>query len=82
MESIINIEALNHALQCGIIKAVDLDTFEGEEEPLPEDSPLRTILSFVLSPHTTYKTEESRTRLHKNVVNTAVRIMRGEFRLI
>jgi phosphoglycerate dehydrogenase-like enzyme len=63
---IVDEAALAEALRHGTIRAAALDVYD--EEPLPADSPLRTIGNLVLSPHTGYVSEASMRRFYEETV--------------
>ena len=63
---IVDEAALMEALRNGTIRAAALDVYD--EEPLPADSPLRTVPNLVLSPHTGYVSEASLRRFYEETV--------------
>jgi phosphoglycerate dehydrogenase-like enzyme len=63
---IVDEAALLEALRTGTIRAAALDVYN--EEPLPAESPLRTVPNLVLSPHTGYVSEASMRRFYEETV--------------
>jgi len=63
---IIKEEALIRALQHGGIAGAALDVFE--EEPLPENSPLRKMNNVLLAPHNANSSPEAWERVHDNTL--------------
>lgn len=59
-------EALIRALENGKIGGAALDVFE--EEPLPEDSPLRKMDNVLLAPHNANSSPEAWERVHKTTI--------------
>ncbi len=68
--------ALVDALTGGRIGGAALDVTP--TEPLPEDSPLRTLTNVILTPHIAYYSEESLRDLQQEAINEVVRALRGE----
>ena len=64
--AIIKEEALIRALQHGGIAGAALDVFE--EEPLPENSPLRKMNNVLLAPHNANSSPEAWERVHDNTL--------------
>ncbi len=62
--------ALVQALQEKKIRGAGIDVFE--VEPLPSDSPLRTMDNVLLSPHDAYNTIEATNYVHDNTVRNLV----------
>jgi D-3-phosphoglycerate dehydrogenase len=73
---IVDTVALAEALKNCQLGAAGIDVFE--EEPLPEDHPLRTSPNTLLSPHWAWHSTESELRLHKMGAEEALRGLRGE----
>ena len=61
---------LIEALQNKIIAGAALDVFE--DEPLPKDSPLRTMENVILSPHNTNSGPKAWNFVHQNTVNNLI----------
>jgi D-3-phosphoglycerate dehydrogenase len=59
-------EALIRALENGKIGGAALDVFE--EEPLPEDSPLRKMNNVLLAPHNANSSPEAWERVHQATI--------------
>jgi phosphoglycerate dehydrogenase-like enzyme len=68
--------ALVEALRAGRIAGAALDVFESE--PLPADSPLRTLDNLILLPHVAGVTAQSRLAMARMAVENAARALRGE----
>lgn len=68
--------ALRNALSSGKIAAAALDVTP--LEPLPADSPLRTLENVILTPHIAYYSEESLCDLQQEAVDEVTRALRGE----
>lgn len=68
--------ALRNALSSGKIAAAALDVTP--LEPLPADSPLRTLDNVILTPHIAYYSEESLRDLQQEAVDEVTRALRGE----
>ncbi|WP_211269799.1 C-terminal binding protein [Rhodococcus pyridinivorans] len=73
---LVDARALCEALESGHLRGAGLDVFE--EEPLPEDSPLRRAPRLVLTPHTAFYSEQSLARLQQLAAEEAGRAIRGE----
>jgi D-3-phosphoglycerate dehydrogenase len=58
--------ALAEALHSGSIAGAALDVFE--EEPLPQDSPLRGLPNCLLAPHNANSSPEAWVRVHENTI--------------
>ncbi len=69
-------EALIEALQEGRIAGAALDTFV--VEPLPADSPLRTLPNILLTPHLVGHTYEATLSIRKLVLENVMRVLRDE----
>lgn len=63
---LINEGALVAALQKGQIAGAALDVFE--QEPLPQDSPLRRLDNCLLAPHNANSSPEAYRRVHENTI--------------
>jgi D-3-phosphoglycerate dehydrogenase len=63
--------ALVRALQKGQIAGAALDVFE--EEPLPSDSPLRTMENCLLAPHNANSSPRAWQRVHENTVRNLLK---------
>jgi D-3-phosphoglycerate dehydrogenase len=73
---IINELALADALRRGALAGAALDVLE--REPLPTDSPLRSLDNCLLTPHMAWYSEEAGLELKRKVAEEAVRFARGE----
>jgi len=67
--------ALGRALLAGKIAGAGLDVFE--DEPLPEDSPLRTLDSCLLAPHNANSSPEAWQRVHENTLHNLISVLEG-----
>jgi D-3-phosphoglycerate dehydrogenase len=72
---IIDENALCDALEEKRIQAAGLDVFE--EEPLPADSPLKSLDNVVLTDHTAYYSEESLVELKTKTARNAAKVLQG-----
>lgn len=63
-------EALARALVDGVIAGAGLDVFE--DEPLPEDSKLRTQDNCLLAPHNANSSPEAYIRVHENTLKNLI----------
>jgi phosphoglycerate dehydrogenase-like enzyme len=68
--------ALIEALRSGRLGGAALDVFA--EEPLPPDSPLRTLDNVVLSPHAAWMTHEARERLIQIPIDNVLAFLLGK----
>jgi D-3-phosphoglycerate dehydrogenase len=73
---VIDTAALVRALQSGHLGGAGLDVFE--EEPLPADSPLRSLPNVVLTPHVGASTREAQDLAGQVVAEQVVKVLRGE----
>jgi len=73
---LIDLDAVTEALGSGQLAGVALDVFENE--PLPEDHPLRSDPSAILTPHMSYYSNESEPDLIRRVAEEVARALRGE----
>ncbi|MEE9286392.1 MAG: C-terminal binding protein [Dehalococcoidia bacterium] len=71
--------ALAQALQEGWIAGAGLDVFE--REPLPADSPLRTMANVIMTPHTASQSPVANAVLRRRIAEEVLRVLRGEFPL-
>ncbi len=76
---VVDEKALIEALQAGWIAGAGLDVFESE--PLPSDSPLRSMSNVLTTPHTGSRSPISAVRLRERIAQEAVRAIRGEWPL-
>jgi D-3-phosphoglycerate dehydrogenase len=65
--------ALADALQAGQIRGAALDVFE--EEPLPDDSPLRSMDNVMLAPHNANSSPEAWEHVHKNTIRQLLDVL-------
>jgi phosphoglycerate dehydrogenase-like enzyme len=72
---IVDEAALIQALRSGHLGGAALDVYE--VEPLPQDSPLRTLENVVLAPHTGGATIEADARLIEVVGDNLIRVLEG-----
>ena len=72
---IVDEAALYKLVKDGHLANIGLDVFE--TEPLPMESPLRTLLGAVLTPHYVGHTHESRTTLVEMGVTNVMRVLEG-----
>jgi D-3-phosphoglycerate dehydrogenase len=63
---LIDEKALVRALQSGDIAGAGLDVFE--DEPLPADSPLRSMNNVMLAPHNANSSPKAWERIHENTL--------------
>ncbi|MFH2112559.1 MAG: hydroxyacid dehydrogenase [Candidatus Bathyarchaeota archaeon] len=72
---VIDEEALTRALKSGKIRAAALDVFE--KEPLPADSPLRTMNNVILTPHLGASNLEGMQRMAVQVAEGVYKVLTG-----
>lgn len=68
--SLVDEKALGQALLEGVIAGAGLDVFE--EEPLPEDSALRSQDNCLLAPHNANSSPEAYKRVHENTLKNLI----------
>lgn len=68
---VVNEEALIDALNAGKIRGAALDVFE--QEPLPEESPLREMNNVMLAPHNANSSPEAWEHVHRNTIRNLLR---------
>jgi D-3-phosphoglycerate dehydrogenase len=73
---VIDEAALIRALQNRRIAGAALDVFE--EEPLPEDSPLREMDNVLLAPHNANSSPEAWERVHQNTIRNLIQELEKE----
>lgn len=66
--------ALAHALGAGRLAGAALDVFE--VEPLPEESPLRSMENCLLAPHNANSSRAARARVHESTINNLLAALR------
>ena len=72
---VIDEPALINALQAGRIGGAGLDVFE--EEPLPDDSPLRRMDNVLLGPHNANSSPEAWERVHQSTIRNLLEVLQG-----
>ncbi len=75
---VVHEEALVAALQAGEIAGAALDVFE--DEPLPADSPLRSMDNVFLAPHNSNSSPKAWNRIHESTLTQMFAILNGECR--
>ncbi len=70
-------KALAHALGSGHLSGAALDVFE--KEPLPEDSPLRTLPSVLLTPHLGASTHEAQVKVAREIADKVLDFYEKQF---
>lgn len=70
---VINEPALIVALQAGRIAGAGLDVFE--DEPLPADSPLRTMDNVLLAPHNANSSPAAWEHVHQNTIRNLLEVL-------
>jgi D-3-phosphoglycerate dehydrogenase / 2-oxoglutarate reductase len=71
-------QALVDALRAGRIAGAALDVFE--REPLPQDSPLRSMPNVLLAPHNANSSPKAWKRVHTNTLENLLAGLRADFR--
>jgi phosphoglycerate dehydrogenase-like enzyme len=74
--AVVDEPALIEALRAGRIAGAGLDVFE--QEPLPADSPLRTLPNTILTPHMGAQSPLATQRMRRQVGEEVLRALRGE----
>lgn len=74
--SLVDLEAVVDALRSGQLAGAGLDVFD--PEPLPEDHPIRSIGSAILTPHAAFYSARSMQNLQRLAVEEARRAAAGE----
>jgi len=74
--AVIDEEALVRHMQSGNLKYACLDVFE--KEPLPIDSPLRSVPNIILTPHLAGLARNGRKRIGVHAIEEVERFIRGE----
>jgi D-3-phosphoglycerate dehydrogenase len=77
--AVVDEKALIEALRAGKIAGAGLDVFEAE--PLPADSPLRTLPNTILTPHVGAQSPLATQRMRSQVGEEVLRALRGELPL-
>ena len=70
-----NAHALYNALAGGKLAAAGIDVFD--EDPLPLDSPLRTLENITLSDHAAWYSEESIVELKTKAARNVLEVLQG-----
>lgn len=73
---IINQNDLYHALKEGLISGAGIDVYE--EEPLPDESPLKSLNNVVLTPHIGSATYETRDKMAELAVKNLTAVLEGQ----
>jgi D-3-phosphoglycerate dehydrogenase / 2-oxoglutarate reductase len=63
------------ALQDNVIGGAALDVYE--DEPLPEDSPLKKMDNVMLAPHNANSSPEAWEAVHHNTINNLIQVLKG-----
>lgn len=74
--AIVDTLALADALHMGKLAGAALDVFE--QEPLPDDHPIRNAPNIILHPHAAWYSEEAMIQLQINAAEEVARALRGE----
>jgi D-3-phosphoglycerate dehydrogenase len=74
--SLVDEPAVIEALQNNLIAGAGLDVFE--DEPLPLDSPLRSMSNVLLSPHNANSSEEHWKRIHESTIANLLEELKKE----
>ena len=69
--TVVDEEALGRALVAEKIAGAGLDVFE--DEPLPKDSPLRTMDNCLLAPHNANSSPAAWRKVHENTINNLIK---------
>lgn len=72
---VVDESALAQALKTGSIAGAALDVFE--DEPLPQDSPLRGLPNCLLAPHNANSSPKAWLRVHKNTIDRLLKGLRN-----
>jgi len=70
---IIDEPALVRALQNGKIRGAGMDVFE--DEPLPEDSPLRSMANVLIAPHNSNSSPKAWEKVHHNTIRNLLDVL-------
>ncbi len=73
--AVVDEPALVNALRGGLVAGAALDVFE--EEPLPLDSPLRTLDNVLLAPHNSNSSPRAWERVHQNTIANLFSVLEG-----
>jgi len=72
---IVDLAAVTAALQAGALAGAGLDVVY--PEPLPADSPLYSLPTVILTPHSAYYSERSVEIVRRETLNEALAVLRG-----
>ena len=73
--AVVDEPALIEALRCGLLAGAALDVFE--DEPLPVDSPLRTMDHVLLAPHNSNSSPSAWEKVHQQTVDNLFAVLEG-----
>ena len=73
--TVVDTEALVAALQAGNLGGAGLDVHE--QEPLPDDHPLRSMANVIITPHVAFYSEEAVEQVRRDTCENIVRLFQG-----